>query len=93
MILVLYGCQTSTTSFPPAIPIPFQAPLPTIPSELKTPCEDIKPIPSSKPDGISTWIVGEVDQHSKCILKSKLMVDYLSTLEEYDKRTTKDASK
>lgn len=83
----------TTTSFPPAIPIPFQIPLPTIPIELITPCEEIKLIPSSKPDGISTWIVGEVDQHSKCILKSKLMVDYLNTLEEYEKRTIKDASK
>lgn len=92
VIMVLFGCSTSTPISPIAIPIPF----PEIPSELKTPCPIIKPITSSKPDGVSTWIVGEVDQHSKCILKSKLMVKFVDEVEGYGNKqvtTVKDASK
>lgn len=92
VIIALTGCVKPTPLFPPAIPIPF----PEIPSELKTPCPIIKPITSSKPDGISTWIVDEVDQHSKCILKSKLMVKFIDEVEGYGNKqatTVKDASK
>lgn len=53
-------------------------------------CPKIKEMVGSKPDDISTWIVTEVDQHTKCIIKSEATKKYLEALEEYSNNTNKD---
>lgn len=68
---------------PTTIYVPVITPIPTIPEELKKPCPDVKEITSSRPDGVSQWIITEIDQHSKCIIRSKATSEYLKVLEEY----------
>lgn len=58
-------------------------PIPTIPKELREQCPPIKQIESGTQQEVSKWIIDEIDQHSKCIIKSKATVDYLNLLNEY----------
>ena len=58
-------------------------PIPTIPKELREQCPPIKQIESGTQKDVSKWIVDEIDQHSKCIIKSKAAVEYLNLLNEY----------
>ena len=81
VIILMTGCTTSTPIY-----VPTTVPIPTIPNELKTPCPDIKEIGLVDQQTVSKWIVEEIDQHSKCIIKSKATERYLKLLEKYNEQ-------
>ena len=78
VILNLNGCTASTPTY-----LPMVIPIPTIPKELREQCPPIKQIESGTQKDVSKWIIDEIDQHSKCIIKSKATVEYLNLLNEY----------
>ena len=63
--------------------LPMVIPIPTIHKELREQCPPIKQIESGTQKDVSKWIIDEIDQHSKCIIKSKATVEYLNLLNEY----------
>ena len=78
VILNLNGCTASTPTY-----LPMVVPIPTIPKELREQCPPIKQIEGGTQQDVSKWIIDEIDQHSKCIIKSKATVEYLNLLNEY----------
>lgn len=66
-------------------------PIPTVPKELREQCPPIKKIESGTQQDVSKWIIDEIDQHSKCIIKSKATVEYLNLLNEYGSGNLKES--